>query len=360
MAGTQTIMEPPKAPSPQPDTDIELKALSKRFHFTPPSILKPRKAVAHGRQPQPRLILIFGWLGARLKHVKKYAAGYHVLYPSSPIIVVRSFPTDMRPFSKFGREFHILTSLLAQYSVDITKPGNGVLMQAFSNGGCWSVSALINRLDEFTVLRPQTMIFDSCPGRARYMLFIKAFVAANNLGILSKIFAVFWITLGYWTFKLFCRLRGQDPFGERRHEMLHHVHAQRRCYVYSKQDDLIDYRDVLSHARQVQEYHLGSEQVTTEEFDGSAHVDHLRLDEARYWRIVQKLWDPALQPTEVKVPPLILATSKPSVMYGEEREVNSLVAGIEGRRDSDVKSDYGSYDASSMKLAIEETVFEEE
>ncbi|CCG85166.1 Predicted protein [Taphrina deformans PYCC 5710] len=267
--------------------ELAFTALSQRFHFTPATALTTPHDPKH-----PKLILLFGWLGARLRHVQKYAIGYNKLYPSSPIIIVRSFPSDMRPLSKFGREFSALTVLLQLHNIDLTKSGNDVLLQSFSNGGCWSLSALMNRMDPYAVIRPRTVIFDSCPGRAKYIVFIRAFISAGNLGILGQAFWTPLITLVYFTWKFYCRIRGKDPFGERRREMLHKVCGQRRLYLYSRKDDLISHNDILHHANQVTEFHAGQEEVMTEEFVGSEHVAHMRLDEARYWRLVQHAWDP--------------------------------------------------------------------
>lgn len=272
---------------PPKEDRLEFTALSQRFYFTPSRALRTPHDPA-----SPKLILLFGWLGARLRHVQKYATGYHQLYPSSPIIIVRSFHSDLRPFSKFAQEFHSLTVLLQLHDVDLTKAGNRVLIQSFSNGGCWSTSALINKLPSSGILRPQTMIFDSCPGRARYSVFIRAFIHAGNLTFLGKLVYTPVITLVYFLYKFLCRIRGKDPFGERRREMLHHIRSNVRVYIYSKEDRLISYNDILTHAKQVRDYYQGHDTVICEEFIGSDHVAHLRLDQNRYWNIVQDAWDP--------------------------------------------------------------------
>lgn len=49
--------------------------------------------------------------------------------------------------------------------------------------------------------------------------------------------------------------------------------------------------DVESHAEEAKA--LGNDEVTLEKFHGSAHVMHLRADEARYWKIVRDAWDPS-------------------------------------------------------------------
>lgn len=290
--------------------DLQFTALSQRFHFTPASEL-----VSPHNPKHPKLVLIFGWLGARLRHIQKYANGYHKLYPSSPIIIVRSFHPDMTPFSKFAREFTALTVLLQLHNIDLLKEGNGTLIQALSNGGCWSLSALMNKLHHNAIIRPRTIIFDSCPGRARYHIFLQAFIHAGNLGLLGKIIYTPLVTFFYFFYKFLCRVRGQDPFGERRRTMTFNVISASRLYIYSRKDKLIYWQHILEHANAVAAYHKGQEAVQVEEFQGE-HVQHLREDEGRYWAVVQRAWDPEAEIIEALTAPEPVIEQSP----GEEEE----------------------------------------
>lgn len=65
----------------------------------------------------------------------------------------------------------------------------------------------------------------------------------------------------------------------------------RRCYVYSKTDDLIPWKDVEGHADDAEERGWI---VEKERFEGSEHVAHMRLDPQRYWKIVARYLDLAL------------------------------------------------------------------
>lgn len=58
--------------------------------------------------------------------------------------------------------------------------------------------------------------------------------------------------------------------------------------MYSKQDLLVDWREVEKHAREEQKRHGG--EVRLERFEGSGHVSHLREDEGRYRGVVEGLW----------------------------------------------------------------------
>ena len=50
---------------------------------------------------------------------------------------------------------------------------------------------------------------------------------------------------------------------------------------------MIDSSHVERNAREAEQK---SYSVRLEKFIGSAHVSHMRLDEARYWRIVDETW----------------------------------------------------------------------
>jgi hypothetical protein len=67
----------------------------------------------------------------------------------------------------------------------------------------------------------------------------------------------------------------------------------RRTYIFSKTDDMVKWQDVVDHADEARAKaaELGTElEVRTEEFAGSGHVSHARVDGDRYWGIVRETW----------------------------------------------------------------------
>lgn len=276
---------------------VALTSLSKRFHFTPPSSLSSEAR----RSSAPRLILLFAWMGARLSHAQKYVNGYHEIWPSTPIILVQSLPQDFRPFSGYAREYSALVSLLGQHSLDLTDPEDGkdVLMVTMSNGGCWGIDALLHSLPKSAILRPRALVLDSCPGLARYSVTLKAFLIAGKYRLFRKAIATVVITLYYCLSVIFNKVTGRDPIGHMRLAMIDRIVAQRRAYVYSKEDDLIYWKDVEAHSAEV---HKARQTTKLELFVGSPHVMHLRSDEERYWRIVQETWDPSSSNAKIHAP----------------------------------------------------------
>lgn len=62
----------------------------------------------------------------------------------------------------------------------------------------------------------------------------------------------------------------------------------RRTYIYGPDDVLIEWRDVEWHAKDAVNKGF---KVRLEKFEGSAHVQHVRVDEDRYWRIARETWE---------------------------------------------------------------------
>ena len=63
---------------------------------------------------------------------------------------------------------------------------------------------------------------------------------------------------------------------------------RRIAYIWSKGDELIEWRDIVEHAKEAER--RGWE-VRSEEFLESGHCDHLKVDGERYTRIVQEAWN---------------------------------------------------------------------
>ena len=64
-----------------------------------------------------------------------------------------------------------------------------------------------------------------------------------------------------------------------------------RMYVFSEEDEMVDYPDVVAHAEHAKE--IGWK-VSVEKFVGSKHCAHVVVDQERYWRLVGELWSDSL------------------------------------------------------------------
>lgn len=67
------------------------------------------------------------------------------------------------------------------------------------------------------------------------------------------------------------------------------VKETRRCYIYSEEDELVDWRDVEDHARDAEEKGFV---VRREKVVGSGHCAHARGEGGkRYWETVRETWE---------------------------------------------------------------------
>lgn len=266
-------------------------------------------------------------MGARLSHAQKYVNGYAAIWPSTPIILVQSLPQDFRPLSRYANDYSALKTLLAQHDIDLTKEtdGNETFVATMSNGGCWGISALLKQFPKDAILRPRALLLDSCPGLARYSVTLKAFLIAGKYRLLSKAIATVVITIYYCLSVLVNTALGRDPLQSLRSTLIKQIHAQRRAYVYSKDDELILWKDVISHAQSAEK---ANQDTQLEEFHHSAHVMHVRADEERYWRIVQDLWAPNVPSRDLVAPEGELTSENEKVGISDSSDVVSSVASI--------------------------------
>lgn len=262
----------------------------------------------------PKLILLATWMGAQDPYVAKYIQPYRDLYPTSPILLVRS---EMRHFLIPGSGIKdILPALAAQraaFQTRITASDAGeavissagknepeMLVHTWSNGGN-NTFATLRRLWAKSTDAPfpaHTLVMDSAPGKFGFKATYTAFSAGLPpllRAILSPI--LYAMVSWFWLLNSIHRLRYNGSDGgplEVLAKSFNPPKAQnpwneiRRTYIYSPEDRLVSYRDVEAHAADAEK--KGYE-VRTERFDGTGHVAHMRKDPKRYWEIVTETWD---------------------------------------------------------------------
>ncbi len=188
-----------------------------------------------------------------------------------------------------------------------TKTPPKIILHTFSNGGTNTATQLLFVLKEHlrSPLRLSGLLFDSCPAKGTYwksydamILSLPKNVATRLLGavavhcILILLYA--WIACG-----------NENPASLSRRTLLDKDTVQgrweadsgeaeaavtpgRACYLYSKADQMCDWRDVRDHAEDARKKGLQVEEVV---FEGSAHCAHFSADEARYVEAVKGVWD---------------------------------------------------------------------
>ncbi|KAK3293751.1 uncharacterized protein B0H64DRAFT_419411 [Chaetomium fimeti] len=287
---------------------------------TPTPASSPTDATSPPQKRVPKLIILATWMGARDLHIAKYLVQYQALYPTAPILLLRSEPRhflrpggnprDFAPAAPFVRNIFPNLGVPGRDDTDETKPTNPepeLLLHAWSNGGAASLLHLRTALavsapgtapaggGSPATLPRYTLVLDSSPGRFRYGAGYLAFSAGLPRGWAARWLAAPFLhalCLSYWvrhtllgrgrTGPMAALARALNDAGARRAEV-------RRTYVYGPADRLVHWRDVEDHAEEA--VRGGFAAVRRERFEAGEHVAHLRVDAGRYWRVVRETWE---------------------------------------------------------------------
>ncbi|KAJ7284406.1 hypothetical protein C8J57DRAFT_1119285 [Mycena rebaudengoi] len=245
----------------------------------------------------PTVVIIFGWMGAKLSLLHKYTATYLQLYPHATVVLIRSPPTSFLLSMKKRQAFlrPVAEVLKALGCLDDEAR---ILTHTFSNGGLFQLVTLAGLLPPVTVdaRSPSALIIDSAPGGDSLDKVQLAF-AGPIKNILLKFLTRVLITFVYciiWTFGQL--LRRQSPLRVLMTLLLNPRvlpwidKRSPRLYIYSKADDMVDWTDVEKHASRSAEQGIDVRRLR---FDDSAHAAHIRQHPEEYWAAVVKTWDDA-------------------------------------------------------------------
>jgi hypothetical protein len=253
----------------------------------------------------PTTIIIFGWGDGMPKHVSKYSDGFHELFPSARILVVLSgtFHASNQPL-----ESRIEAMMPVIDTVFPTPTGDGIederiLVHAMSNtGGIFCAAAVVayqRRHGADKMFPHKLLVCDSTPGSVDFASQVGRWSRAMAVGT-AKFFP--WplvITQGLWYAFLWAnwaweRLRGSEPSGVWANRVMNDTAIttldSSRLYLYSKEDEIIGWRDLEENVAQVKT--LGYE-FEMEMFEGSPHVGHMRLHPELYWNRILECWKKA-------------------------------------------------------------------
>lgn len=196
-------------------------------------------------------------------------------------------------------------------------PDLKVLLHLFSNTGSHSAVQLSEariESDPPFALPVTSIIFDSCPSMPIFAPMAIALALGSpskNILIASMARAVAYSIIGitlalekaglvtHVATKLYTRLNStNDVFLTRRGPAGEQfaLHPIPRTYIYGPGDDMIPVDQVIQHA-DIAIANMSacgidhvSKYVTMEEFVGSPHVNHVRFEKERYWKIIKETW----------------------------------------------------------------------
>lgn len=184
---------PPTAPS------AKLQELTPDIYIQHPF----NDASTAGQGTDPQLVVMCGWMDARLAHLEKYSSAYRLLFPAATILILRSRQSTFYSFRSSAKALEPAVRVVQQQigpsSAQLklpTTPPPSILVHAFSNGGCRSVMQLDEQLRRLnpdglqakavsvpsssaivSELTRSNSIFDSCPGNTSLTIMVRAFTA---------------------------------------------------------------------------------------------------------------------------------------------------------------------------------------
>ncbi|KAJ5143731.1 uncharacterized protein N7515_002518 [Penicillium bovifimosum] len=247
-----------------------------------------------GEKERPVIFIAF-WMNAPPRALAKYVVEYGRLVPSARIIFVRSSSNDfIWRLRTQTRRARIAPAVEAMRG--LVTPENPVFVHFFSNGGMSNTTHLLHAWKDATgtSLPISAMILDSAPGSPSLRSGLKAFSYALPRMWILRLFGKSLLFAFLVLFKMIHSFTAlSDPISLAREvvndtSLVRPVNAEgtlNRCYIYSDADELVDWRDVESHAVDAEAKRWV---VRREVFKGSPHVGHMRVDPDRYWGIVKE------------------------------------------------------------------------
>jgi hypothetical protein len=257
----------------------------------------PKDAVAAPDAHAPTTIVLFGWMGANSRNLRRYSAKYNSVFPAARIILVTSALTDtpgfkvlLSPAQLRGRSDIPARALLAGDT-------ERLLVHAFSNGGGMALAAVSKAYRDIggTALPARAVIFDSLPGGDKFSNEFGRWVKAIAVGLPSNPF-LRWPGQVLIALVVIVLLGLPSLFGlenaatkarrELNDEELINEGAK-RLFLYSEADALIGAKEVREYAAESAEKGWD---VKTVDFGDSGHVRHCIDHPEKYWDAVLSTW----------------------------------------------------------------------
>ncbi|KAJ1704900.1 hypothetical protein F9C07_2160892 [Aspergillus flavus] len=281
--------------------------------------LVENSSLSHSRpaHSSPDVIIICAWGFAHAKHIAKYISGHQSLFPTAKILLIQNCVANIMWKSDYSQmQWFQPAATVLRECID-TKPDLKVLLHLFSNTGSHSAVQLAEACalnDPPFALPVTSIILDSCPSMPIFEPMANALalgVPSRNIVITIIARAVVYALVGFTlaientglvthaATKLYTQLNSTDNVFLTRGASTEDqtpISPIPRTYIYGPDDDMIPVDQVIQHANVAIEnmsargFDDASEYVTMEKFVGSPHVNHVKFEKERYWKIVKETW----------------------------------------------------------------------
>lgn len=270
----------------------EFSRLSKVVRlYQPPESSQPIDPTA------PTTILFCSWMDAHPKHIAYYTKAYMSLYPHGRIILATMTVTQFMVQSEATRRAEATEAVTALLSRP--QENERLLIHCLSNGGAKRVYSIAGVYQK-AIGKPlpvKAIVIDSAPGIPQFRRDLNALsVPARKLNwllwapymsIVVAVASAIYVSV-HWMPKWWWRELVWGP-----HEGVNdHALIDPNCvkgFVYSKEDIIIDWRDVESHAKLAEKKGYRVEKKLIE---GAEHVKMFKGagGEEDYWGFVKMIW----------------------------------------------------------------------
>ncbi|KAF7325567.1 Transmembrane protein 53 [Mycena kentingensis (nom. inval.)] len=263
---------------------------------------KPQQAAPESSSG-PALVLLFGYMDARMPHLQKYVGGLSAQFPGAEIVVIRSF-TDYF----WSSTAHVEKTLLPVVDIlkgHAEKSNPSILVHILSNGGGFHYMTLLRILQTLpsrapVASIPTALILDSTPGDVGLQTSL-AFAAPSNPVL--RLLSLPPLCLFYGAYLAAHVLLGKTNIFTQLRAALHEAtifptvvgagagKGTPRMYLYSKKDRISDPVRLQAHVDEAKSAGLD---VTAEVYDDAPHVGLARVHPERYWASVKRFWEYAV------------------------------------------------------------------
>lgn len=245
----------------------------------------------------PGLIILMTWTGAYGQHISKYISAYASIFPTSRVLIITTSAKDIVWRSSTCKQKRLQPAI--EYMTHLYEcpqiQKRGTLLHIFSEGGANKACelAIAYHAVTSTQLPVSVMCLDSTPGHPRFLRlcsalakslppipFLEQFATAIAVVVLGLAWAAYHVFIGY----------ENNPVSRSRKQLLDpslFAVTIPRCYLYSKSDALVAWKDIYEHGSDLIKRH-GC--VTESIFEDSEHVSHAKTEPKQYWDTVRTVW----------------------------------------------------------------------